>query len=87
MKLSFKTDNKNETLNKYNEINSNKYIRNYFSFPLEVDELKKENLFQTEKTLYEFFPFLKTKNNYDYKNQENNPNMSNEIQYDNFKNK
>ncbi len=87
MKLSFKTDNKNETLNKYNEINSNKYIRNYFSFPLEVDELKKENLFQTEKTLYEFFPFQKTNNNYDYKNQENNAIMSNEIQYDNLKNK
>ena len=87
MKLSFKTDNKNETLNNYDEINSNKYSRNYFSFPSEVDELKKENSFQTEKTLYEFFPFQKTKNNYDYKNQENNPNMSNEIQYDNFKNK
>ena len=69
MKLSFKTDNKNEKLNNYEEINSNKYIRNYFSFPLEVDELKKENLFQTEKTLYEFFPFLKTKNNYENKNQ------------------
>ena len=68
MEISLKSNNKNLKLN---EINTNKFLEKIFSFYSETDDLfDEEHLIQSEKTVYEFSPLEKTKQDYDSKNLE-----------------
>ena len=68
MEISLKSNNKNLKLN---EINTNKFLEKIFSFSSETDDLfDEEHLIQSEKTVYEFSPLEKTKQDYNSKNLE-----------------